>query len=180
MFAADYRTYIPDDLQLGSNCVLETSAVHFNNKVLVQIRFNGELDQCLEVTSRGLPASSFEATKLYDEVFQNSSQQKEENKNYEFDNDDDSFTLAEDYLSNFQISTRLGDSNDMKLPIVCSQIAELYYKVIFPSNADKLRDVAPTRDFVISLSGKFFRKSSTDNDFRILLHILQAIRSMYT
>ncbi|SCU82864.1 LAME_0C03158g1_1 [Lachancea meyersii CBS 8951] len=179
MFAAESRVAIPDSFQLGCNSVLESSAVHFSNKVLLQIRLNGELDTCLEVKSKGLPTSSLQTGSLGEHFSEGQSQQAEGSGETYDDEDLENFTPAEDSLSNFQISTRLGDSNDMKLPIVCSQIAELYYKAVFPANADQLRDVAPVRDFVISLSAKFFRKSSSDNEFQTLLFILQAIKNMY-
>ncbi|SCU79391.1 LAFA_0B02828g1_1 [Lachancea sp. 'fantastica'] len=180
MFEGNVTTTIPFDFETGATCLLEIETAHFNNKVLVQIRFNGELDTCIEVKSRGLPNRSFDTARFNGNGMNHSAQQQEENNDGESDEDEFDYTLAEDSLSNYHISTRLGDSNNMKLPIVCSQIAELYYKAIFPSCANDLEEVSPVGDFVISLSSKLFGSNSTYDDFEMLLMLLRNIREMYT
>ncbi|SCU96782.1 LANO_0E14356g1_1 [Lachancea nothofagi CBS 11611] len=182
MFAREARKIIPNELHLGTNSCLEISAVHFSNNIVLQIRFNGELDTCLEVNWKGIPADSIGNTPLgsktlHQDQFESNSKDLDDEDS---DSDFEDYKPMEDVLSNFHIATRLGDSNDMKLPIVCSQIAELYQKVVFPSNVDKLRDISLTRGFVISLSAKMWRRESSEKDFAVLLFILQTIKDMYT
>ncbi|SCU85843.1 LADA_0D10154g1_1 [Lachancea dasiensis] len=183
MYTKEFRTSFGHDLELDKGSVLELSAVHFINKVVLQIRLNGELDTCLEVISKGLPAESMSSTPLGLQVMQRNEDQIDMPMLAEDCNDNENeindFTPVEDSLSNFHIITRLGDSNDMKLPIVCCQIAELYQKVIFLSNVDNMRDVAPTRDFVISLSAKIWKSASPGRDFSLLIFILTSIKEMY-
>ncbi|CAR21501.1 Irc25p [Lachancea thermotolerans CBS 6340] len=171
MFCREIRKVVPSDLNLGADNTLEAVAVHFTNKVVLKLRFNGELDTCYEILSKGLPAEGLGSTPL-GKVVLNSGIGPE-------DEDFEDLSPIEDGLSNFHVTTRLGNSNDMKLPIVCTQIAEMYQKAVLPSNIDGLRDIAPSRDFVVSLSAKMWKRDTSETDFALLVFILQTIKEMY-
>ncbi|CUS22234.1 LAQU0S05e00716g1_1 [Lachancea quebecensis] len=172
MFSREIRKVVPDDLDLGSGNILEAVAIHFTNKIVLQLRFNGELDTCYDIISKGLPTEGLGNTPLGKVVLDSGGDSEDE--------DFEDLSPIEDGLSNFQVATRLGNSNDMKLPIVCTQIAEMYQKTILSSNFDGLRDLAPSRDFVISLSAKMWKKDTSETDFALLVFILQTIKEMYT
>lgn len=126
---------------------IELKATHYNNAVILQIRFNGELDSTYEVSSLGLtgPLALDRST---------------------LDGDDE----VTDHLSDYKVVTRLGDSDDPKMDIVCTQIAELYRRVI----GDNASNV------VISLSRKLWSgRDSNDKDFAMLVFLLQCIKDMY-
>lgn len=176
MFTKEASKLLPTNLGLGSETKLEISAVHFLNKVVLQLRLNGELDTCYEVDTKGIPAEGLGNTPLGSTLLETG----QETYSADMDEEElDGFSTIEDGLSNFSIRTRLGNSNNMKLPIICTQIAQLYQKVIFPSNVDGLRDLAPSRNFVIGLSAKIWSKDSSDTDFATLLFVLQMIKEMY-
>lgn len=179
MFHKEITKKLPKHLFSGENNELGVSAVHFTNKIVIQLRFNGELDTTYEIIPKGLPIGDTLATPLAGDVL--IEEEEEEGPEYPEDSDNEHMhhTSVQDNLSNFQTVTRLGDSNDMKLPIVCTQIAELYQKVIFPSDKDGMLAISPSRNFIITLSAKLWRQNKPDDDFGRLIFILQTIKEMY-
>lgn len=140
-----------------SNGEISLKAVHYNNAVVLQVRYNGEMDSTYEVSSLGLtvgrPLALDSATGVVGE--------------------EDEEEEPIDYLADYKVVTRLGESDDPKMNIVCTQIAELYYKLIGGDNVS-------ATNVVISLSRKLWKgQDSNDKDFAILVFLLQCIKDMY-
>lgn len=155
MYHKEFRAEFPKDVFPGAE--LELNSVHFNNKILVQVRYNGEMDTTYEVFPRGLeplqrPLAGFSV-------------------------DEDEY--AGDHMSDWQVICRLGDSNDAQLPVICTQIGELYRRVIMPSNVDGLygNDEIQSRGLVITLSSKMWKNN--EKNFDKLIFVLGSIRQMY-
>ncbi|KAL3230485.1 hypothetical protein RNJ44_00934 [Nakaseomyces bracarensis] len=153
---------LPEEFGHGGvgRSVVSLKAVHYNNAVLLQVRLDGEMDSTYEVSSVGLKSSVGRPLALNNTgaVGGDGSDDEEE---------------AMDYLADYKVVTRLGDSDDPKMNIVCTQIAELYYKLI---GADNI--TATT--VVISLSRKLWKgHDSNDRDFAVLVFLLQCIKDMY-
>ncbi|AQZ09591.1 IRC25 (YLR021W) [Zygosaccharomyces parabailii] len=103
MYCKDFTVSFPSDILPATELTLHS--VHFSNKVLLQIRCNGEMDTTYEVVPKGLQPLSRPLAGLQDE-------QEEE--------------FSGDHMADWQVICRLGDSNDTKLPVICTQIGELY------------------------------------------------------
>ncbi|SCV03509.1 LAMI_0H08724g1_1 [Lachancea mirantina] len=159
MFHKRVTVVVPEDLKHGNGRVLEIFAIHFSNKIVIQMAWNGEMDSTYEVISKGLAETETGPNTL------------------EFSDEDDVY--GPDKLANFQVVTLLGDANDMKTPIVCTQIAELYQKVVFPAQIDGLGGNERDSRFVISLSRKLWQNNESNADFGLLVFVLQSIRKMY-
>ncbi|CDO94938.1 unnamed protein product [Kluyveromyces dobzhanskii CBS 2104] len=136
---------------------LRILADHYENSIVIHLRVNGEIDSTYEVKYKGLndidPGFSLEGT-----------------------GDDDNFTPIRDPLSQYDVSTKIGDTNDMKIPIICTQIAQLYERVILPKLGSEPGAGVP--DFVITLSTKLWRKSCS-NEFEKLIFLLNALKEAY-
>lgn len=140
-----------------SNGEISLKAVHYNNVVVLQVRYNGEMDSTYEVSSLGLTVGRPLALDSAPGV------------GGEEDEEDEPI----DYLADYKVVTRLGESDDPKMNIVCTQIAELYYKLIGGDNVS-------ATNVVISLSRKLWKgQNSNDKDFAILVFLLQCIKDMY-
>lgn len=155
MYHKEFTVEFPKDVLPGGE--LELHSVHFNNKILLQVRYNGEMDATYEVVPRGLeplqrPLAGFSV-------------------------DDDEF--SGDHMSDWQVICRLGDSNDAQLPVVCTQIGELYRRVIIPSNVDGLyqNDEIQSRGLVITMSSKMWKDN--EKNFEKLIFVLGSIKQMY-
>ncbi|KAH3899354.1 uncharacterized protein SCODWIG_00389 [Saccharomycodes ludwigii] len=153
MFYTETQFNLIDNI--GSNSdnpqIVHILSQHFSNRVLVQLRLNGELDTTYSVTCQ-------DVTKVL---------LSEDNNSMENE-------YTNDHMSNYQIDTLFGDSNNMQLPIMAAQISELYIK-------NKLK-VSGSESFIIMLSSKLLnREKITDNIslFDILLKILTNIKNMY-
>ncbi|CCH60404.1 hypothetical protein TBLA_0C06070 [Henningerozyma blattae CBS 6284] len=154
---------------------LTIEAVHFINQVLIQIRYNGEMNTTYEISPK-----SMNTIKNPTMGFGNS-------VDYFQDDADESQQSFPNHLANYQITTRLGNSNDMKLPVICTEIAELYSKIILPSNVDELEtiDSPLNRTFMITMSTKLWYDNveesdiTTNRDFQKLIFVLKTIREMY-
>ncbi|SCV99585.1 LAFE_0A06436g1_1 [Lachancea fermentati] len=170
MYHREIRKTTPEEIGLGANAIVEISAVHFTNQILLHLRLNGELDTTYEVVPKGLPVDDLDPPPIAGtSSFTNDSLQIE----------DEDYVSVKDNLSNYHVVTRLGDSNDMKLPIVCTQIAELYQRIITPSNIDGFSQDISKRGLVITMSAKIWRKCRPGYDFHALVFILQSIKEMY-
>ncbi|QEU62473.1 Irc25 [Kluyveromyces lactis] len=132
-------------------------ANHYDNKIVLQLRVNGEMDSTYEVKSKGLDDTE---------------------ARFVLDGGDDGSDYApvNDPLSHYDVITKLGDSNDMKIPIICTQIAQLYERVILPTLGSQVGGGVP--DFVITLSTKLWRKSQS-NEFEKLIFLLNAVKEAY-
>lgn len=75
----------------------------------------------------------------------------------------------------YQLQVKLGNSNDMKLPIIVNQIIKLYDEVILPLNLDNLHNIR--RSYVVSLGSKVWE--SDNADFTLLMKVLTFIKNMY-
>lgn len=104
---------------IESSPELSLNAIHFSNQILIQIRLDSELDSAYEVTEQGLAEMEGVNSEL---GYTN---------NVEESNDDTQ--LANDDLSTYHIVGKLGDPDNSKLKVVCSQIAKLYNTVIIPN-----------------------------------------------
>lgn len=135
-------------------------ASHYENKVVVQIRYNGEMDSTYELKSKGLGNQEQEMALDFG------------NEGGEFADD---YAPVRDPLSHYDVITKLGDSNDMKIPIICTQIAQLYDRVIIPRLGGQ--QGLPS-DYVITLSTKLWRKSEVKS-FEKLIFLLAAIKEAY-
>lgn len=157
MYHKELTVKFPEHVLSGAE--LELHTVHFSNKILLQVRCNGEMDTTYEVLPRGLeplqrPLAGFS------------------------DNDEDEF--SGDHMSDWQVICRLGDSNDAQLPVVCTQIGELYRRVIIPSNVDGLyqNDEIQSRGLVITMSSKMWK--GNEKSFDELIFVLGSIKQMYS
>ncbi|CCE63400.1 hypothetical protein TPHA_0E03100 [Tetrapisispora phaffii CBS 4417] len=154
---------------------LYISSIHYSNYVLLQIRFNGELDTTYEISQKGLRSVSFDRP-LAGSLMMNDEQRS----------DDDEFDFTIDNLSDYQIVTKLGNSNDMKLPVICTQIVELYNKIILPKlHPDKKDDISKNK-FIITLNSRIWgsnpnadSSTSSNVDFNRLVFLLKCIKSIY-
>ncbi|CAB4252523.1 similar to Saccharomyces cerevisiae YLR021W IRC25 Component of a heterodimeric Poc4p-Irc25p chaperone involved in assembly of alpha subunits into the 20S proteasome [Maudiozyma barnettii] len=168
-----------------SGLPLDISSIHFSNQILLQIRLNGEMDSTYEVTRRGLntldqgvsrPIAGF-ATLLPEE-------QDDDDDDYSYNAD-----VMRDNLADFQVLTKLGDSTDHKMPVICTQIGELYQSVIMPmlrKNGKNNELACDGSSLLITMSTKIFRQtikldqdSGNDLDFAKLVFILKTIKEMY-
>ncbi|SCV13432.1 related to Proteasome chaperone 3 [Nakaseomyces glabratus] len=136
-------------------------ALHYSNSVVLQIRYNGEFDSTYEVNSVGLrPGSITNGRPLALNTY--ASEDNSQNGG-----------SATDYLADYKVVVRLGNGDDPKMNIVCSQIAELYNQM---QGGDELRGV----NLVISLSRKLWKgEDSHSRDFAVLVFLLQCIKDMY-
>lgn len=162
MFYKEYTRELDPEVFPENPGQITVYANHYANKVIVQLRVNGELDSTYEVRAKGL---GHEETGF---AFEQNTE------------DDEDYAPIRDPLSNYDVSTRLGDSNNMKMPIICTQIVELYQRVILPKLSGGV-DVAVNgnTDFVLTLSTRLWRKSD-ENDFGKLLFLLQTIKEAYS
>ncbi|AMD22789.1 HHR020Wp [Eremothecium sinecaudum] len=169
MYHRELTKEIPVELLRGSGVdinILSIDAIHYMNKVVLQIRLNGEMDATAEVKPKGIEFSpSFNSA---------------EPESFE-EEDDDGLFYVNDELSKYNVAIRVGNSNDMKLPIVLMQIAKLYDKVITPSNVDRLNATGTGRSTVITLTTKFWNSENSQgqSDFHKLAFLLNAIKEMY-
>ncbi|AAS50211.1 AAL155Wp [Eremothecium gossypii ATCC 10895] len=152
---------------------LELTAVHFTNKTLLHIRFNGEMDATYEVQPRGAGGLAADVGGLHGGA---ASSLRAEG------NDEDEF--VEDHLSKYNVSMKMGNSNDMKLPVVVMQIAELYERAVYPSVLGAEARAGPDLGLLVTLSSRFWRSASaggpgSGSDFDRLMFVLQSIREMY-
>lgn len=152
---------IPTDLELPGE--VEISAVHFTNEILLQLRYNGELDATYEVSPEGLrPFDERHLAGLSETG----------------DGDEDDEPDVEDRMANYKVVAKLGDSSDAKLPVICTQIADLYQQVILPGNVDKMTvSEVETRNLLITMSSKLWRDDT--KQFERLVFILKSIKEMY-
>lgn len=157
MYCKDFTVSFPADILPSTE--LSLHSVHFSNKILLQIRCNGEMDTTYEVVPKGLQPFSRPLAGLQVE-------QEEE--------------FSGDHMADWQVICRLGDSNDTKLPVICTQIGELYRKVVLPSNLDGMahQDEVQNRGLVITLSSKIWR--SDENSFDKLVFVLKSLKEMYS
>ncbi|KAH7589142.1 20S proteasome chaperone assembly proteins 3 and 4 [Nakaseomyces glabratus] len=145
-------------------------ALHYSNSVVLQIRYNGEFDSTYEVNSVGLrPGSMTNGRPLALNTYA-SEDNSQDGGTGEIDEETEEPT---DYLADYKVVVRLGNGDDPKMNIVCSQIAELYNQM---QGGDELRGV----NLVISLSRKLWKgEDSHSRDFAVLVFLLQCIKDMY-
>ncbi|QLQ81090.1 hypothetical protein HG537_0E04450 [Torulaspora globosa] len=158
MFHRDSVVPIPSELGLKGE--VEISATHFSNEILLQIRFNGEMDTTYEVAPEGLrPFDQRQLAGFSDSLEEDEAQ-------------------IGDRMANYKVVAKLGDSNDAKLPVVCTQIADLYQQVILPTNVDRIGvGEIHRRNLLITMSSKLFRDDT--KQFERLVFILKTIKQMY-
>lgn len=162
-----------------SGASLDINAVHFANQIILQIRLNGEMDATYEVTKRGLNVLGQSIARPI-AGYKQAAEPEDEDEDEDYSN-----SIVRDNLADYQVITKLGDANNSKIPVICTQIAELYTAVITPMiKAEKLsRDIADGTSLIITMSSKLWKKSETDNnsaDFGKLVFLLQTIKEMYT
>ncbi|QLG70603.1 hypothetical protein HG535_0A05440 [Zygotorulaspora mrakii] len=164
MFFREASSKFPND---PDNNELDILAVHFSNEIAVQIRFNGELDSTYEISVKGLNGIGKRFLAGHSIMG---------------DDDEDDISFVGD-MANYQIATKLGNSNDTKLHVVCTQIAELYHQIILPRNVDGMgasnEDGITSRKILVTLSSKIWRDNNIGKDFDKLIYILQNIKKMY-
>ncbi|CAI4034960.1 hypothetical protein SMKI_12G0970 [Saccharomyces mikatae IFO 1815] len=151
---------------------LYLQATHFGNTVLLQIRLNGEMDSTYEVSLKGLnPLLDIDAVPLAGNL-----------GTTDGDYDDEKEEFVRDHLSDYQVITKLGDSTDPKVPVVCIQVAELYRRVILPELNDGMTQVNMQFNLLISMSSKIWKAAKGQNgndDFGKLVFLLKCIKDMY-
>ncbi|AHY78427.1 ADI_G0040770.mRNA.1.CDS.1 [Saccharomyces cerevisiae] len=177
MISYEFQTHLPKgkDSSLNAsseNKELYVQATHFNNTILLQIRLNGEMDSTYEVSSKGLNPILDINVPLAGNL-----------GNTGGDYDDEEEEFVRDHLSDYQVVTKLGDSADPKVPVVCVQIAELYRRVILPEVSGTMAQDNMQFSLLISMSSKIWRatkeQSADDNDFGRLVFVLKCIKDMY-
>lgn len=155
MYHKELNVEFPPEVLPGVE--LDIQSIHFNNKILVQIRYNGEMDSTYEVIPKGLEPLSRPLAG--------------------FSVDDEEF--SGDHMADWQVICRLGNSNDAQLPVICTQIGELYRRIILPSDVDRMNhnDEIQTRGLVITTSSKMWK--GNDKSFDKLVFVLGSIKQMY-
>ncbi|AGO09836.1 AaceriAAL155Wp [[Ashbya] aceris (nom. inval.)] len=152
---------------------LELTAVHFSNKTLLHIRFNGEMDATYEVQPRGAGGLGADVGAPHGRAAHTLGAEEDEEEDF-----------VEDRLSNYSVAMKMGNSNDMKLPVVVMQIAELYERAVYPSVFGAQSQAGPDLGLLVTLSSRFWRtggagSSASSSDFDRLMFVLQSIREMY-
>lgn len=168
MLYKELNKLLPKELYPDRN-ELHIFSIHYTNKILIQLKFDGETDSTYDIMFN----TSF------DENMINPLANDFLLSSHETQNKNDQYQDMTDYLSNYKIITKLGDSNNMKLPIICTQIAELYRKVILPKKQENASITSPANGYIITLSNKLLKTGVQDNDFGKLIFILQTIQEMY-
>ncbi|SMN18610.1 similar to Saccharomyces cerevisiae YLR021W IRC25 Component of a heterodimeric Poc4p-Irc25p chaperone involved in assembly of alpha subunits into the 20S proteasome [Maudiozyma saulgeensis] len=168
-----------------SGLPLDITSIHFSNQILLQIRLNGEMDSTYEVTKRGLNALDQGISRPIAGF--NSVPSEEQNDDDEFSYNAD---VVRDNLADFQVVTKLGDTTDHKMPVICTQMGELYQSVIIPMLRTSGKSNELTCDgssLIITISSKIFRQpkgedQDPDNelDFAKLVFVLKTIKEMYS
>lgn len=186
---------------------LDISATHFSNSILLQIRLNGEMNCTLEVTTAGLrpiehdimhrPIAGMILNREDSGIKNSNSKEKnrkEEGEEEEEKEEEEEELFIRDNLSDYNVHVRLGDSSDPKLPVIASQIAELYQRIIIPNlrRSNGLSDHLSNINLTITLSSKIWsmenrnskeRNNTTNNDgnedFAKLVFVLKSIKDMY-
>lgn len=141
MFHRESTVQVAPELGGGE---LHVVAVHFTNQVLLQLRYNGELDTTYEVSPQGLG-----------QLHQMSSGGD-----------------LRDSMADYKAVAKLGNSEDAKLPVVCTQLAELVLKTV----EDGIETFEP-RSLLVTMSSKLWYRGS--NDFETLMFVLKTIKQMY-
>ncbi|CCK73030.1 Irc25p KNAG_0M01770 [Huiozyma naganishii CBS 8797] len=164
-------TFPEELITLPEGSSLEVLAVHYTNYVLLQLRLNGEMDCTVEVSRRGL--SSVGQDSLGNPIAGFSGAP-------DLEDDADEQDFARDNMADYHVITKLGDPNDTKTPVIATQIAELYQRVILPNVPGSLKqsteDPAST-SLIVTLSSKIWRDDT--EDFQKLVYVLQTIKEMY-
>lgn len=166
MFNRDFVAQFPEELFLNGD-ELSVNAVHFENQILLQIRFNGEMDTTYEVSQKGLRSANFGAPLA-----------GQGELSFPEEEDGDNFDFTKDNLSDYEVVTKLGNSNDMKLPVICTQISELFQRVILPS----INQSTEGKSYLITTSSKIWRDSNNESntkDFNKLVFVLKCVKNMY-
>lgn len=183
-YSYQYHEQFPEEL-LGKSVSLpghlDINAVHFSDSILLQIRLNGEMNCTIDVSRTGLrPVEQDVMNRPIAGISSGGTSD---------DGEDDSDELfVRDNLSDYNVNVRLGDPNDPKLPVIATQIAELYQRVIIPmlQRGKGMPDDPSSLDIVITLSSKIWPVSpngdddnNNDKDFAKLVFLLKCIKDMY-
>lgn len=164
MFHRELTVKFPSELL--EDAELNLVAIHFTNEILLHIRCNGEMDTTYEVSRKGL--RPLEKRFLVDHT--------------SYLDEDDEEEFMRDNLADYQVVPKLGDSNDTKLPVICTQIAELYLQTILSRNVDGLGNSSgiESRNLLITMCSKIWKQSDENaKDFDKLVYILKSIKEMY-
>lgn len=160
---------------------LDITSIHFTNQIILQIRLNGEMDSTYEVTKRGIYSLDSNISRPIAGLSQipQETESVEEGDEYSYDT-----SIIRDNLADFQVVTKLGDTMDHKMPVICTQIGELYQSVIIPhllSKGNNRHEISDGNNFIITISSKIFRDKieNNDMDFGKLVFLLKTIKEMY-
>ncbi|CCF60185.1 hypothetical protein KAFR_0J01180 [Kazachstania africana CBS 2517] len=173
MLYFEFKGEFGPDVKSLEGSTLNISATHFTNQILIQIRASGEMDSTYEVTQRGIRPME----QIFSRPIAGQNGVLEENEEEE-----EEFETMRDHLSDYNVIVRLGDSNDAKIPVICTQIANLYQTVILPQSAPVLRgDNFSGVNLLITLNSKMWRQDENDSnvDFAKLVFLLKSIKEMY-
>ncbi|CAI4047288.1 hypothetical protein SUVZ_12G0770 [Saccharomyces uvarum] len=178
MTSYEFKASIPKETNILSSAPPEANelylqATHFNNTILLQVRLNGEMDSTYEVSLKGLnPLLDIDPVPLAGGLG---------NTGGDYDDEQDDF--VRDHLSDYQVVTKLGDSSDPKVPVICVQVAELYRRVVIPEVNGAMVQGNMEFNLLISMSSKIWRaakgQNDDDNDFVKLVFLLKCIKNMY-
>lgn len=171
---------------------LNISATHFSNSILLQIRLNGEMDCTLEVTTAGLRPIEHDVMHRPIAGINNINGKEKNQEESDCDQEEEELFIR-DNLSNYTVHVKLGDSNDPKLPVIATQIAELYQRIIIPDlhKGNTFPDHFSNIILTITLSSKIWsmenkntKGTNNDNndsneDFAKLVFVLKSIKQMY-
>lgn len=162
MFHRESIVSVPDELGLAGE--VEISAAHFSNEILLQIRYNGEMDTTYEVAPEGLRPFDGQLAGLQELPDEEALVEDE--------------APVQDRMANYKVVAKLGDSNDAKLPVVCTQLADLYQQVILPTGVDRIGvGEVQGRNLLITMSSKLW--SDDTKQFERLVFILKSVKQMY-
>lgn len=178
---------------------LDISATHFSNSILLQIRLNGEMNCTLDVTTAGLrpiehdimhrPIAGILIEREESGIVNTKNMENHQEDEYEEEEEEEELFIR-DNLSDYNVHIRLGDSNDPKLPVIATQIAELYQRVIIPNlnRGNGIYDHLSNISLTITLSSKIWSMengntkeniNNSNEDFAKLVFVLKCIRDMY-
>ena len=158
---------------------LGLTALHFTNHTVLQIRLNGEMDATYNVTKRGVDTLNDQTSRPIAGFATSMQDHDEDADDFGFEDEH-----IKDNLADFQVSVKLGDPNNNKMPVICTQIAELYSTVIVPllhSKETERNTPINATNLTITTSGKIFREDQdgSSDDFGRLVFLLAQIKAMY-
>lgn len=158
---------------------LGITALHFTNDTILQIRLNGEMDSTFKVVKRGIDTLGDHVSRPIAGFASSREESIDQDDEFAFQDEQ-----LKDNLADFQVTIKLGDPNNHKIPVICTQIAELFSSVLVPLlRSTTVGNNTPLNasNLTITMSSKIFteKQEGANSDFGRLVFLLAQIKSMY-